>query len=87
VVKNIEAQKEKENRKNAQLAKEIQAKKDKSNEFAHKGGRLRLVAKRMRDLAEELEEEMVDVRKEDKTIKPFTIPFSTGIYWRDSAHY
>jgi ATPase subunit of ABC transporter with duplicated ATPase domains len=74
VVKNIEAQKEKENRKNAQLAKEIQAKKDKSNEFAHKGGRLRLVAKRMRDLAEELEEEMVDVRKEDKTIKPFTIP-------------
>lgn len=74
VVKNIEAQKEKENRKNAQLAKEIQAKKDKSNEFAHKGGRLRLVAKRMRDLAEELEEEMVDVRKEDKTIKPFKIP-------------
>jgi ATP-binding cassette subfamily F protein 3 len=77
VVKNIEAQKEKENRKNAQLAKEIQAKKDKSNEFAHKGGRLRLVAKRMRDLAEELEEEMVDVRKEDKTIKPFTIPSQT----------
>jgi ATP-binding cassette subfamily F protein 3 len=74
VVKNIEAQKEKENRKNAQLAKEIQAKKDKSNEFAHKGGRLRLVAKRMKDLAEELEEEMVDVRKEDKTIKAFKIP-------------
>lgn len=74
VIKNIEAQKEKENRKNAQLAKEIQAKKDKSNEFAHKGGRLRLVAKRMKDLAEELEEEMVDVRKEDKTIKAFKIP-------------
>jgi ATP-binding cassette subfamily F protein 3 len=60
--------------KNAQLAKQIQAKKDKSNEFAHKGGRLRLVAKRMKELAEDLEEEMVDVRKEDKTIKPFQIP-------------
>ncbi len=74
VMKDITARMEKENRKNAQLAKEIQAKKDKSNEFANKGGRLRLVAKRMRDLAEELEDEMVDVRKEDRTIKPFTIP-------------
>ena len=33
-----------------------------------------MVAKRMRDKAEALEEEMVDVRKEDKTIRPFTIP-------------
>lgn len=74
VLKDISARVEKENMKNAQLAKQIQAKKDKSNEFAHKGGRLRLVAKRMKELAEELEEEMVDVRKEDKTIRPFTIP-------------
>ncbi len=74
VLKDITARVEKENMKNAQLAKQIQAKKDKSNEFAHKGGRLRLVAKRMKELAEDLEEEMVDVRKEDKTIRPFTIP-------------
>lgn len=74
VVKDIAARVEKENMKNAQLAKTIQAKKDKSNEFAHKGGRLRLVAKRMRELAADLEEEMVDVRKEDKTLKEFTIP-------------
>lgn len=74
VLKDITARVEKENMKNAQLAKQIQAKKDKSNEFAHKGGRLRLVAKRMKELAEELEDEMVDVRKEDKTIRPFTIP-------------
>jgi ATP-binding cassette subfamily F protein 3 len=65
---------EKENMKNAQLAKQIQAKKDKANQFAYKGGQMRLVAKRMREKAEELEEEMVDVRKEDKTIRPFTIP-------------
>ncbi len=74
VLKDITARVERENMKNAQLAKQIQAKKDKSNEFAHKGGRLRLVAKRMKELAEDLEEEMVDVRKEDKTIRPFTIP-------------
>ncbi len=66
---------ERENRKNALLSKEIQAKKDQANAFAMKGGNLRAVAKRMRELAEDLEEEKVDVRKEDKTIRPFIIPF------------
>ena len=74
VVKEISARIEKENRKNAQLAKEIQANKDKANVFAHKGGQMRMVAKRMRIKAEEQEEEMVDVRKEDKTIRRFVIP-------------
>jgi ATPase subunit of ABC transporter with duplicated ATPase domains len=74
VLREISARIDKENKKNAQLAKEIQAKKDQANAFAHKGGRLRLVAKRMKNLAEELEEEMVDVRKEDRTIRPFIIP-------------
>ncbi|MBP6866026.1 MAG: ABC-F family ATP-binding cassette domain-containing protein [Candidatus Pacebacteria bacterium] len=73
VVKDITARKERENMKNAQLEKQIQAKKDQANVFAHKGGRLRLVARRMRELAEDLEEEIVDVRKEDKTIKNFQI--------------
>ncbi len=74
VVEQITARVEKENRKNAQLAKEIQENKDKANFFANKGGQMRLVAKRMREKAEELEEEKVDTRREDKTIKPFTIP-------------
>ncbi len=74
VMKDITARVEKENMKNAQLQKEIQAKKDQANVFAYKGGRLRLVAKRMREKAEELEEEIVDVRKEDKAIRPFIIP-------------
>lgn len=74
VVKDITARVEKENMKNAQLQKEIQAKKDQANVFAHKGGRLRLVARRMREKAEELEEEIVEVRKEDKAIRPFIIP-------------
>lgn len=79
VLKDITARVEKENMKNAQLAKEIQAKKDQANVFAHKGGQLRLVAKRMREKAEELEDEMVDVRKEDRTIKAFTIPVQEDI--------
>ncbi|OGI59857.1 hypothetical protein A3C60_00410 [Candidatus Nomurabacteria bacterium RIFCSPHIGHO2_02_FULL_37_45] len=74
VVKDITLRVEKENMKNAQLEKEIQAKKDQANVFAYKGGRLRLVAKRMREKAEELEEEIVEIRKEDKSIRPFIIP-------------
>lgn len=74
VLDQIKARIEKENMKNAQLAKKIQANKDQANVFAHKGGGMRLVAKRMRQAAEEAEEEMVDVRREDKTIKSFTIP-------------
>ena len=74
VVAQIATRVEKENRKNAQLAKKIQDNKDKSNFFANKGGQMRLLAKRMREKAAEMEEEKVDVRKEDKTIREFTIP-------------
>jgi ATP-binding cassette subfamily F protein 3 len=74
VMEEIEIRREKENRKNAQLAKEIQDNKDKANMFAHKGGKMRLVARKMRDAAEEMEAAKVDVRKEDKTIRPFKIP-------------
>ncbi len=75
----ITARMERENRKNALLSKEIQAKKDQANAFAMKGGNLRAVAKRMRELAETLEDEKVNVRKEDKTIRPFTIPFQGNL--------
>ena len=74
VVSEISARIEKENRKNAQLAKEIQENKDKANFFAFKGGKMRNVAKKMREKTEELEADLVDVRKEDKTIRPFAIP-------------
>jgi ATP-binding cassette subfamily F protein 3 len=74
VLKDITARVDRENRANALLAKEIQSKKDQANMFANKGGQMRLVAKRMREKAEELEEDIVEVRKEDKTIRPFTIP-------------
>ncbi len=74
VVEQITARIEAENRENARLGKEIQAKKEQANMFAMKGGQMRLVAKRMREKAEELSGEIVEVRKEDKTIKPFVIP-------------
>ncbi|MES2470828.1 MAG: ABC-F family ATP-binding cassette domain-containing protein [Patescibacteria group bacterium] len=79
LLKEISARIEKENRKNAQLEKEIQENKDKANFFANKGGQMRLVAKRMREKAEELEGEIVDVRKEDRTIKDFVIPAQTDL--------
>ena len=79
VVSQITDRIEKENMKNAQLAKIAQANKEQANVFAHKGGQLRLVAKRMRAKAEAAEEAMVDVRREDKTIKSFTIPCQSGL--------
>ncbi len=74
VVEQITARIEKENMKNAQLSKIIQEKKDKANFFANKGGKMRVLAKRMRDLADEMEEAKADIRREDKTIRPFNIP-------------
>lgn len=79
VVKEIIARVEKEKRKNAQLQKEIQENKDKANFFAMKGGNMRMVAKRMRDKVEEYEENKVDVRKEDRTIRSFEIPVQKDI--------
>ncbi len=80
VQKDILARIDRENRKNAQLEKKIQENKDKANFFAQKGGKMRLVAKKMRLEAEEMEEDKVDVRKEDRTIRPFTIPTPTELY-------
>jgi ATPase subunit of ABC transporter with duplicated ATPase domains len=74
VVEEIAAQIEKEKRKNAQYEKEIIANKEKANFFANKGGKMRLVARRMRDKAAEMEEAKVDIRREDKAIRPFEIP-------------
>jgi len=79
VVKEISAQVEKQEMKNAQLAKGIQENRDKANFFANKGGQMRMVAKRMRDKASEMEENKVEIKREDKTIKPFKIPMQEEI--------
>lgn len=64
---------EKAERANAQLEKEIQSNKDKVNFFALKGGKMRKLAAKLKDEVEELEDSKVEVRKEDKAIRPFTI--------------
>jgi len=78
VVEEILIRIEKENRLNAQKARGIQENKDKANYFAHKGGKMRNVAKKMREKIEVFESEKVDVRKEDKTIRRFTIPVQSN---------
>ncbi len=81
VVEQIKRKIEKDNMANARLAKEAQAKKEQANVFAHKWWKLRLVAKKMREAAEEMEDDMVDSRKEDKTIREFSIPLQEDIGW------
>ncbi len=77
VVDEIAKRIEREQQLNARAEIEIKKKMAQAEVFAHKGGKLRAVAKRMRTAAEEAEESMVDVRREDKTIRPFTIPAQT----------
>lgn len=74
VVEEIKNRIERENLQNARMQTQIKEKRAQAEVFAHKGGKLRAVAKRMREAAEDAEEEMVEVRQEDKTIREFTIP-------------
>jgi ATPase subunit of ABC transporter with duplicated ATPase domains len=74
VVEEIKARIERENLQNARMESEIKKKLSQAEVFAHKGGKLRGVAKRMREAAEEAEENIVEVRREDKTIHDFEIP-------------
>lgn len=77
VVEGIQAQIEKEQRQNAQFEKQIRENKEKMNYFANKGGKMRLVAKKMRDEIAKMEEDKINVRQEDKTIRSFEIPTQT----------
>lgn len=79
VVREISARITKERRGNVRLEKGIQERKDKANFFANKGGQMRARAKKMRVEAEEMEETKVEVRREDKTLPSFTIPFQEDI--------
>jgi ATP-binding cassette subfamily F protein 3 len=80
VIEEIAARIERERMQNARAESVIREKKAQAEKFAHKGGNLRSVAKRMRDVAEEMEESMVDVRREDKTMRKFSIPTQTYSY-------
>ncbi len=60
-------------KKNAQMEKTIQDRKDKVNFFSHKGGKMRKLAKKLKEETIELEDNKVDVRREDRTIRDFNI--------------
>lgn len=79
VVREISVRIAKERRENVRLEKGIQERKDKASFFANKGGQMRARAKKMRVEAEEMDEAKVEVRREDKTLPPFTIPFQEDI--------
>ena len=74
VVEEIRKRVESEERKNAQLKKSIIDRKEKVNFFSNKGGKMRRLAKKLKEETVELEENIVDVRHEDRTIRNFTIP-------------
>ncbi len=74
VVEEIQKRIERENLQNTRMQSEIKEKRSQAEVFAHKGGKLRAVAKRMREAAEEAEENIVTVRQEDRTIRDFIIP-------------
>ena len=79
VMTEIEEQIKKDERKNAQYEKEILANKEKANFFANKGGKMRLVARKMRLKAKDMEISKIDVRREDKAIRDFDIPIQDGL--------
>ena len=74
VVEEIQNRIDREIKKNAQLKKQIQDNKDKVNFFSNKGGKMRKLASKLREEIEEFEENKVEVRREDKTIREFEIP-------------
>lgn len=79
VVEQIAAQIEKEQMQNARAEKKIADAKEKINFFSNKGGKMRKLASKMRDEVEEAEDNIVEVRKDDKTITQFSIPFENYV--------
>jgi ATPase subunit of ABC transporter with duplicated ATPase domains len=79
VVAEIQNRLERERMKNIRIEKDISRRKEQANFFAQKGGHLRDVSSKMKKQIEKLEEEIVEVRREDKTIKKFDIPAQTDI--------
>ncbi|MFA7314770.1 MAG: ABC-F family ATP-binding cassette domain-containing protein [Candidatus Magasanikbacteria bacterium] len=74
VVEEIQNRIDREIKKNAQLQKQIQDNKDKVNFFSNKGGKMRRLASKLREEIAEFEENKVEVRREDRTIRNFIIP-------------
>ncbi|MFH1189008.1 MAG: ATP-binding cassette domain-containing protein [bacterium] len=79
VVAEISRRIERERMKNVRLQRDIENRKKQASFFAQKGGHLRDVSKKMKQKIQEIEEDIVDVRREDKTIRSFAIPCQEDI--------
>ena len=79
LVEEIKARLERERMKNVRLERDIANRKEQASFFAQKGGKMRNVAKKMWEKIEELEEEKVEDRQEDRTIRSFVIPCQEDI--------
>ena len=79
VVEEIKARLERERMKNVRLERDIQHRKEQANFFGQKGGHLRDVARKMNEKIAELEDDVVEVRQEDRTIRNFAIPCQEDI--------
>lgn len=73
VVAEIAAGIERDRMKNVRLERDISNRKEQANFFAQKGGHMRDVARKMNEKIEDLEEQLVEARKDDKTIRDFII--------------
>ena len=73
VVEQISAQIEKEKKQNARAQKKIDDAKEKINFFSNKWWKMRKLAKKMKGEVAEAEDNIVEVRKDDSTIKSFVI--------------
>ena len=82
VVREIAARLERERMKNVRLEKDIQHRKEQAGFFAQKGGHMRDVARKMKEKIQELEGDVVEVRREDSTIRDFTIPCQENLSGR-----
>jgi ATP-binding cassette subfamily F protein 3 len=74
VLEEIDSRVERERKLNARMNKQIEDQKNKINFFANKGGKMRKLASKLRDQVEVAKENIVEVRREDRTIRNFEIP-------------
>jgi len=74
VKKEISRRMRREMADNARKEKLMNEKKAQANVFSNKGGGMRSVAKKMRNEADKISDSIVEVKREDKSLRAFTIP-------------
>lgn len=76
VLNQIEVKREKDRMLNARIEKSVRDRFEKINKLGAKSVAMRRLARRVREDIEEDREKIVDIRKDDKTIPEFNIPYT-----------